>query len=41
MTAIKLFLLCDLAVNRTVSGRWLLDIRRVLEPLRLFYWCNA
>ncbi|PTT46839.1 hypothetical protein DBR09_09860 [Aeromonas sp. HMWF016] len=26
MTAIKLFLLCDLAANRTVIGRWLLAI---------------
>lgn len=29
MTAIKLFLLCDLAANRTVIGRWLLAILRL------------
>lgn len=29
MTAIKLFILCDLAANRTVIGRWLLVILRL------------
>ena len=29
MTSIKLFLLCDLAANRTVIGRWLLAILRL------------